>query len=61
MTQELHRRHVVGSVDNMPENMQPWSILKDTYEESNIEQVKYTIEILKAGGSEVRQVEDPPN
>ena len=40
--------------------MRPWDKLEDTFKTANLEQAHYSVEILKAAGFEVREVDGTP-
>ncbi len=60
MAQEFHLRYVADSTNKLPANMRPWKKLGDTFKTANIEQARYSVEILKAAGFDVRRVTGTP-
>jgi hypothetical protein len=60
MGQQFHQQYVANSQSKLPPNMRPWDKLADTFKKANIEQAKYSVQILQAAGFEVRQVENAP-
>jgi ppGpp synthetase/RelA/SpoT-type nucleotidyltranferase len=57
MAQSFHRQFVAGSTGRLPNNMRPWPKLADTFKKANLEQAKYSVEILAAAGFGVRAVD----
>jgi hypothetical protein len=55
----FHKEYVGNSTNRLPDNMKPWEKLKDTFKTANLEQAKYSVQILEACGFEVRPAADP--
>jgi hypothetical protein len=53
MAKAFHSKYVSDHPDKLPENMRPWDILSDTYKTANIEQARYSVEILQTVGFKV--------
>jgi ppGpp synthetase/RelA/SpoT-type nucleotidyltranferase len=49
----FHEEYVRNSVGRLPDNMKPWKALKDTFKTANIEQARYSVQILEACGFRV--------
>lgn len=60
MAQEFHLRYVGASTGKLPANMKPWSKLDKTFQTANIEQARYSVEILESAGFGVRRVTGTP-
>lgn len=60
MAREFHARYVAQNSSKVPENMQPWNELPKTYQNANIQQASYAVEILLAAGFGVRPVKGKP-
>ncbi len=56
MAQEFHLRYVGASTGKLPTNMKPWPKLDKTFQIANIEQARYSVEILESAGFGVRRV-----
>jgi hypothetical protein len=59
MGMSFHERYVDGSANRLPANMRPWEKLDETYRKASCEQARYSIEILKAAGFDVRKARVP--
>ena len=59
MAMEFHENYVAGSANRLPSNMRPWNKLDKTYQTANLEQAKYSVEILEAAGFGVREAKNP--
>ena len=60
MAQSFHSQYVAGSSSRLPPNMRPWPKLDATFQKANIEQAKYSVEILEAAGFAVRPAKKKP-
>ncbi len=60
MAQSFHSQFVANSQSKLPPNMRPWPKLADTFKTANIEQAKYSVQILEAAGFGVREVDGDP-
>ncbi|MCU0857459.1 MAG: hypothetical protein MUC65_03535 [Pontiellaceae bacterium] len=60
MAQEFHLRYVADSTSKLPANMKPWPKLAETYKTANLEQARYSVDILKSVGFGVRRVTGTP-
>lgn len=60
MAQNFHSKYVANSQSKLPANMRPWPKLDVTFQTANIEQAKYSVQILEAAGFGVREVEGEP-
>ena len=60
MAQSFHDRYVARSLSRLPANMRPWPKLADTFKTANVEQARYSVQILEAAGFAVREVESDP-
>ena len=70
MGSAIHANYVAFSVGKLPPNMRPWpkdsstpgkNELGQTFRSANIDQARYTVDILEAAGFEVRRAADPAN
>jgi hypothetical protein len=61
MGMAFHEEYVKNSTNRFPDNMKPWKSLKDTFKIANLEQAKYSVQILEACGFKVRAAADPKN
>jgi len=59
MAMALHDIFIANTSERLPDNMKPWSRLKETYKRANREQARYAINILEACGFSVREAESP--
>jgi len=59
MGQAFHEEYVNTSTNRLPDNMKPWKKLPDTFKTANLEQAKYSVQILEACGFEVKPAADP--
>ena len=59
MARAFHENYVAMSSNRLPANMQPWENLDETYKKANAEQAKYSVDILRAAGFEVRTKKEP--
>jgi ppGpp synthetase/RelA/SpoT-type nucleotidyltranferase len=53
MAKSFHETYVAGSAHRFPPNMQPWDVLADTFKTANLEQARYSVEIIEAAGFKV--------
>jgi ppGpp synthetase/RelA/SpoT-type nucleotidyltranferase len=60
MAQGFHEEYVANSTSRFPENMRPWPKLAETFKKANIGQAKYSIEILRACGFDVKEAKGRP-
>jgi hypothetical protein len=60
MAKAFHSRYLINNAERLPPNMRPWSELDDTFKKANIEQAKYSVEILAAAGFGVREAKGEP-
>jgi ppGpp synthetase/RelA/SpoT-type nucleotidyltranferase len=60
LAQEFHLRYVGDSASKLPPSMKPWPKLDKTFQTANIEQARYSVEILAAAGFGVRRVTGIP-
>ncbi|CAK0776688.1 putative GTP pyrophosphokinase [Gammaproteobacteria bacterium] len=61
MAKSFHARYVADSSSQLPANMRPWPDLDSTYKTANLEQAKYSVQILEACGFVVKPAVDPQN
>lgn len=61
MGMAFHEEYVKNSTNRFPDNMKPWKSLKDTFKIANLEQAKYSVQILEACGFKVHTAADPKN
>lgn len=61
MGMAFHVEYVRNSANKLPGAMKPWAKLDNTFKTANLEQAKYTVQILEACGFEVRPAKDPAN
>ncbi len=54
MARGLHLGYVADNQDRLPENLRPWEELPATYQNANLAQAAYAVEILRAVGLAVR-------
>lgn len=54
MAMAFHEEFVRNSTGRLPDNMKPWKKLQDTFRIANLEQAKYSVQILETCGFEVR-------
>lgn len=54
MARDFHTRYVQSSPKRLPPNMRPWDKLDPTFQEANLAQARYCVEILEAAGFTVR-------
>lgn len=59
MAKAFHENYVAGSSSKLPDNMKPWNKLAETYQKANLEQAKYSIQILEANGFDVQPSVSP--
>ena len=59
MGMAFHEEYVRNSTGRLPDNMKPWKKLKDTFKTANLEQAKYSVQILEACGFQVIPVPAP--
>ncbi len=59
MAQAFHHQYVAGNQGRLPANLKPWPDLQETFKNANLEQARYSVEILRAAGFAVRQAEAP--
>ena len=55
----VHEEYVRNSTGRLPDNMKPWKKLKPTFQTANLEQAKYSVQILEACGFIVRPSANP--
>ena len=60
MAKCFHARYVSSSARRLPPNMQPWDRLDGTFKRANLEQARYSVEILQAAGFQVQKVDGLP-
>jgi ppGpp synthetase/RelA/SpoT-type nucleotidyltranferase len=59
MGRAFHEEYVGNSTGRLPDNMKPWKKLPDTFKTANLEQAKYSVQILEACGFKVVPAADP--
>jgi hypothetical protein len=59
MARAFHEEYVRGSAGKLPDPMKPWPKLEATYKTANLEQAKYSVQILEACGFDVRPSDAP--
>jgi len=59
MAEAVHEEYVRNSQGRLPDNMKPWQNLKPTFKIANLEQAKYSVQILESCGFDVRPATKP--
>ena len=59
MAMSLHEAYVLGSAGKLPEPMKPWAELAETYKTANLEQAKYSVQILETCGFKAVKSKSP--
>jgi ppGpp synthetase/RelA/SpoT-type nucleotidyltranferase len=60
MAKSFHAQYVANSSGRLPANMKPWHKLDETFKKANLEQAKYSVEILQGCGFGVVKVDETP-
>lgn len=61
MAREFHATYVASNPKQLPETMQPWELLSESYRIANLEQARYAIDILRAAKFLVRRAQGVPD
>ena len=60
MARTFHAKYVANSASQLQASMKPWDDLDQTYKEANLQQAKYSVQILRACGFGLREAKGAP-